>query len=503
MNKNDLRQKPGSIDISAKQFREIGHKLIDDIAELLSTMSDRQVSTEISPGRMKEILNSAASVPENGSDAKEIVDDFYKIFRSYSLYNGHPRFWGYITSSPAPIGALGDLLAAAVNPNVGAWKLSPVATELESQTVRWIAEMMGYPHDCGGLLVSGGNMANYVGFLAARRAMVDYDVRKTGLSAPSTRQLLVYASDQVHTWLEKAADIFGLGTDSIRRVKADRNQRMIPDELRRILKNDMKNNFQPMLLVGTAGTVSTGAIDPLGEIANICREHGIWFHVDGAYGGFAAAIENPPEEILGLREADSVAVDPHKWLYAPLEAGCALVRDPQNLLNAFTYHPPYYHFGEEAVNFVDFGPQNSRGFRALKVWLSLKQIGRKGYQKSIQEDIRLSEYMREVLDNRDEFETFTHSLSIVTFRYIPRGLKAQSGDDSLEKYLNELNEKLLDCLNDSGELFISNAVIDGRFLLRACIVNFRTCASDVEAMPEIIARHGRELDRLIRPDNLK
>jgi Glutamate decarboxylase and related PLP-dependent proteins len=199
-----------------------------------------------------------------------------------------------------------------------------------------------------------------------------------------------------------------------------------------------------------------------------------------------------------LSEADSIAVDPHKWLYMPLEAGCALVRDPEELREAFAYHPPYYHFGVEAVNYLDYGPQNSRGFRALKVWLALQQVGRKGYEKMLADDIQLAKNLYELVAKRPELEAYTQSLSITTFRYVPTDLKLNS--DRVQEYLNQLNTELLTRLQNSGEAYLSNAVIDGKFVLRACIVNFRTSSADVEALPEIVLRIGREVDTILRPE---
>src|SRR4029077_17900915 len=235
------------------------------------------------------------------------------------------------TAPPAPIGILGDFLAAAVNPNVGAWILSPAATEIESQPVRWIAELIGYPVDCGGLLVSGGNMANFVCFLAARAAKADWNVREEGITGASRRRLRVYGSAETHTWIQKAADLAGLGTASIRWIATDADLRMDVDALRRAIDQDLAAADVPFMVVGAAGSISTGAVDPLREIAAVCRDAGAWFHVDGAYGGSAPAPPGPPADLADLSEADSVAVDPHKWLYAPLEAGCALVRNPDHL----------------------------------------------------------------------------------------------------------------------------------------------------------------------------
>jgi glutamate/tyrosine decarboxylase-like PLP-dependent enzyme len=244
--------------------------------------------------------------------------------------------------------------------------------------------------------------------------------------------------------------------------------------------------------------VSTGAVDPLRAIAALCREHGAWFHVDGAYGGLAAAVPGASDDLRALAEADSVAVDPHKWLYAPLEAGCALVGDPEKLRAAFAYHPPYYHFDERATNYVDYGPQNSRGFRALKVWLALQQVGAAGYRTMIADDIQLARAMADAVTTRDDLELVTQDLSITTFRYVPPDLRQQIGDDAIERYLDALNRELLDRLQRGGEAFVSNAVVRGRYVLRACIVNFHTTRADVEAVPEIAARVGRHVDAELR-----
>jgi glutamate/tyrosine decarboxylase-like PLP-dependent enzyme len=416
----------------------------------------------------------------------------------HSLFNGHPRFFGYITASPAPIGILGDLLAAALNPNCGAWALSPAATEVEAQTVRWIAELIGFPNDAGGILVSGGNMANIVCLAAARVAKADWDIRKDGVSATGARRLRVYVSTEAHTWIQKATDLTGLGTESIRWIQTDANLRMDVAALRRQIKLDRAAGEIPCLVAGTAGSVSTGAIDPLREIAGVCKEYGVWFHVDGAYGGFAAALPDASDDLKALSLADSVAVDPHKWLYAPLEAGCALVRDAAALRAAFAYHPPYYHFDEQATNFVDCGPQNSRGFRALKVWLQMRHIGAAGYRQMIADDIRLSQSMARAVAQHAELELATQDLSITTFRYVPLDLRTQVGTADAERHLDALNRALLDRLQRGGEVFLSNAVISGRYLLRACIVNFHTDHSDVEAVPDIVARLGRAIDAELR-----
>jgi glutamate/tyrosine decarboxylase-like PLP-dependent enzyme len=280
----------------------------------------------------------------------------------------------------------------------------------------------------------------------------------------------------------------------VRWIPTDADLRMDVAALRAAIAHDVDAGDRPMLVVGTSGSVSTGAVDPLFAIARICREAGVWFHVDGAYGALAAAVPGTPDDLAALALADSVAVDPHKWLYAPLEAGCALVRDREALRGAFAYHPPYYHFGVEATNYVDFGPQNSRGFRALKVWLALRQVGRDGYVRMIGDDIRLSQRLHTLVASHAELEAVTQDLSITTFRYVPPDLRPVAGEGDVPAYLDRLNEALLERIQGSGEAFVSNAVVHGRYVLRACIVNFNTTVADVQALPGIVVRLGRETD---------
>ena len=479
-------------------FRALGHRLVDRVADSLESIPHGPVTRDASPSAIRNALDLNGPLPESGTDPAFLLEETAQLLFTHSLFNGHPRFFGYITASPAPIGMFADFLAAAVNPNVGAWQLSPAATEIESQTVRWIAALCGYRVDCGGLLVSGGNMANFVCFMAARAAMAGWNVREHGVAADERRPLRVYASVEAHTWLQKATDLSGLGTASIRWIPTDVTLRMDVAALRRQLEADVAAGDRPCIVVGTAGSVSTGSVDPLPEIAGLCREHGVWFHADAAYGGFAAQSPEAPEELRALSEADSVAVDPHKWLYTPLEAGCALVRDSDALRAAFAYHPLYYHFDEHATNYVDCGPQNSRGFRALKVWLAIRQVGAAGYREMIGDDIRLSRAMAAAIDGHPELELVTQALSITTFRYVPRDLQSKAGEPPVEGYLDSLNQELLDRLQRGGEAFVSNAVVHGRYLLRACIVNFHTTRADVEAVPEIVTRIGRATDSELR-----
>lgn len=486
------------LNLSAGEFRSLGHELIDNLADLLESIPSRPVNPAESPIEIRKALDADRGLPDQGTDPAELLNRAANLLFDHSLFNGHPRFWGYITSSPAPIGALGDLLAAAVNPNVGAWPLSPMASEIEAQTIRWIAEMLGYPTGCGGLFVSGGNMANIVGFLAGRQAKAGHDVRTAGIGAARLR---VYCSVQTHTWVQKAADLSGIGTKAIRWIASNDRVQIDVSALRRQIQADIESGDRPIMVIGAAGTVETGAVDPLDELAALCREFDLWFHVDGAYGAMAAALPDHQAEFAGLNQADSIAVDPHKWLYAPLEAGCALVRSREKLRDAFAYHPPYYHFETEAINYYDLGPQNSRGFRALKVWLALQQAGRQGYVQMISDDIRLAAHLFQIIPQYPELQALTHNLSITTFRFVPPDLA--SGDAEAEDYLNRLNTELLTRIQNSGEAYVSNAIVHGKFALRACIVNFRTTRADIEALPPLVVRLGKQADDELRPGSLR
>jgi glutamate/tyrosine decarboxylase-like PLP-dependent enzyme len=334
------------IDLSPDEFRALGHQLVDDVAELLERLPSLPVTTGERPAEIRALLGDA-SLPEHGAPPDELLREATGLLSDHSLFVGHPRFMGYVIGAGAPLAALADLLAAAVNPNLGGWPLSPVASEIERQTVQWIAELIGYRPDCGGLLVSGGNMANFIGVLAARRAKAPWDVRAEGMA---DGRLRMYCSAETHTWVQKAADMFGFGTDALRWIPTDSTLRMDTTALRNAVAADRAEGLLPLVVIATGGSVSTGAVDPLRDLAAYCREEDLWLHVDGAYGAFAAAAPSAPDDLRALAEADSIALDPHKWLYMPAEAGCALVRSDADLLAAFDYTPPYYSLDEEELH---------------------------------------------------------------------------------------------------------------------------------------------------------
>ena len=487
----DNRESP--IEITKDEFKKIGYQLIDTISHFIHTINEKPVTTGETPKQIQTVLGNA-SLPEQGTSVLELISKTSDLLLNHSLLNGHPKFFGYITSSPTPIGALADLLAAAVNPNVGAHILSPMATAIEKQTVKWLAEFIGVSPSYGGILVSGGNMANFTAFLAARTAKAPKNMKEDGLLNMHS-ELVFYCSKATHTWIEKAAVLFGHGTKAIRWISTDADNKMNIDILSQTINDDLKIGKKPFLVVGNAGDVSTGVIDNLSAIAAVCREQDLWFHIDGAYGIPAAVIPQYKNLFDGIKEADSIALDPHKWLYAPLEAGCTLVKNPQHLIDTYSSHPVYYNFNnqddEPTLNYYEYGFQNSRGFRALKVWMALQHAGKNGYIKMIGEDIALSQMLFNEAKKHLELEAVTQNLSITTLRYVPIGLTQD--EEKKETYLNTLNEKLLNELQQGGEVFLSNAVVADKYCLRCCIVNFRTSRKDILELVDIIVRAGRKI----------
>jgi aromatic-L-amino-acid/L-tryptophan decarboxylase len=480
------------IEINREEFKRIGYHLIDSIADFIETIGDRPVTSGESSRQLQKILGHKP-LPETGRPAEELLSESAELLFNHSLLNGHPKFLGYITSSPAPIGALADLLATAVNPNAGAQILSPIATEIEKQTVNWLAEFIGVGPGYGGLLVSGGNMANLTAFFAAIHSKTQKNSKDGLINSPE--KLRVYCPKTTHIWIEKAAHLSGIGSGSIRWIQTDTDHRMDIDALERAIQDDLKDSHHPIMAIGTAGDVSTGAVDNLKAVAAICRKYDLWFHVDGAYGIPAAIVPELKPLFDGIAEADSIALDPHKWLYSPLEAGCTLVKNPRHLTDTYSSHPEYYNFGsrdEDAYqNFYEYGLQNSRGFKAFKVWLALQQVGKNGYIKMIREDIELSRLFFELARNHPELEAVTQNLSITTLRYVP--INRRQDDENEDNYLNSLNEALLNELQQGGKVFLSNAIVNQKYCLRGCIVNFRTSEKDISEIIDIIVKEGKNI----------
>ncbi len=425
-------------------------------------------------------------VPVVGRPTDEVLERIAREVVPYPLGIGHPRWWGFINASPHPVGIAAELIATTLNNNCAG--TSQIAVHVELTVIDWIAAMLGLPAGTGGLLVSGGSMANLVALAGAREATVPGS-RRRGLQGLS-RPLALYASSEAHSCIRRAAEILGIGTDGLRLVPVDADFRMDVDALERAIAADRRAGLEPFCVVASAGTVNSGVIDPLGAIADVAEANQCWFHVDGAYGAMGAALPELAQRYRGLERADSVAVDPHKWLYVPYEAGATLVRDPGTLRAMFALRPEYLtlerdSYLEGAVWLSDMGPQLTREFRALKVWAVMQAIGLEGYRALWRNDIAVAREIARLAAEHPRLEVVAPTdLSCFCLRYVPRG-----GDP------DAVNRALLDRSHRDGRIFISGTVLGGRFVLRGCVTNYRSTLDDARVCVETIAELGEELER--------
>jgi glutamate/tyrosine decarboxylase-like PLP-dependent enzyme len=423
-------------------------------------------------------------LPEDPSEPDALLDYVASTIFRYPMGNGSPRFFGWVNSPPAPAGVLAELLAAGLNPSVAGG--DHAATYLEHAVLTWMREIIGVPSWRGGILTSGGSVANLIGLAVMRHVKSAGDVRAHGVVAGPA--LVVYTSTEGHSCIQKAVELLGIGHANLHRVPVTSQWQMDVPALTELIVQDRAAGLMPACVAATVGTVNTGAIDPLFEIADVCNAHNLWFHVDAAYGGPAALLPELSALYRGIEKADSLAVDPHKWMYVPVECGCALVRDAAAMRDTFSLVPPYLRDETSLPWFSEFGIQQSRGFRALKLWFLLKQIGLDGYRLSIARDIRLTGTLRQRLYESPDFEVVaTRPLSITCFRYCPEALAGN------EAALNRLNRRLLDLVQTDGEVFLTGTELAGRFVLRACIVNFRTAEQDLDVLVGAIRLAGERL----------
>jgi len=478
-----------SLDVTTDALNEISSAATRLVFEYLTTIGERPVRAENHAGKTTNAINTELSA--EGLPLDQLLADCRKIL-DLSRHNGHPRFFGYVASPSTPIGAYADLIASALNANITCWRSGPAGTELERMVVRWLGALIGYSREAKGLFTSGGSMANMIALLVASRRKSGAEVSRRGLwnSGPP---MTVYSSEEVHMSIAKAADILGFGRDHVRVIACDDRQRIRLDLLRQKIEADASEGLRPFCLVGSAGTVNTGAVDPLAELAHIAREFDLWFHVDGAYGAPGVLDQRKRQLFNGLERADSVSLDPHKWLYVPVDAGCLLFRDEAAARAAFStedadYIKTHGYIDEEAFAFWDYGVELSRRFRALKVWLTLQFYGTRRIVEAISDDISLAAYMGELVSNAEDFELLAPvELSICCFRYVPRGAKLSEAE------LDRLNELILERVQKGGRAYVSNATVKGRFALRACITNFRTTKSDIEQTVEAVREAGKQV----------
>jgi len=413
------------------------------------------------------------------------VNELLKVVENdilpYCTKNTGPHFYSYVLSPGNQAGLIGELISSYLNMNTGKWHLAAPAVEMEKQVIKWIAEFIGYDTAAAGLLVSGGSIANLVCLNVARDVNAGINVAQEGLSW--RRPLTAYISEQAHYCINKAIATLGIGTKHVRKVPTDKKFRMDLKALKVMIQNDQAAGYQPFCLVASAGTVNTGSVDPLNKLASICKANGLWFHVDAAYGGPAAGIDLTKKHFIGLEKADSIALDPHKWFYVPIEAGCILVKNPEFLRQTFSMVPEYLQTGkeEDRTDFMEYGLQLTRSFRALKVWMTFKAYGKKKLINAIEQDILKVKYLEKKLRASKEFEVVAPAiLSIVCFRYRPKDLRSKEGE------LEKLNLKLLDTIEEDGRVFVTGTRIDGKIALRVCIVNHRTQKQHLDILFEVL-----------------
>jgi len=488
------------LDWDPARARALGNAAVELWEEFLRRLPDLPVDRGFKASELSEEV--ALDIPADGMSDDELVDYLRRVVFDFSMYTGHPAFLAYISGAGTVPGAVADLLAAAINQNVGGWRLGPGATEIELHLVRFFAEQFGLPEGSGGLLVSGGSIANFVGLKVARDAKAGLGVRKTGVAlAPP---LVAYTSSEVHFATTRAADMIGIGTDAVRMIEVDGHYRMDVAALERRIKEDLEQGLRPFAVIASLGTVGTGAIDPLPRIADLCDEHDLWLHVDGAYGGPIVLSEDLRHLATGVERAHSIAFDPHKWLYTPHSGGCVLVRDVGCLFDSFSAHATYTYEDKEltgrGIDLGWLGPQLSRSFWALKVWISLLAHGTDAYSKRIAHDVALTRYLADRVREHAAFELSAPvELSICCFRYVPPDLGHGEGRES---YLNLLNERIMAAVQLDGRVYYSNAILGGRFVLRTCIVNFRTEVEHLDDVLTVTDEVGRKLDAELRPGSL-
>jgi len=480
------------LDLTPDQREQLGRAALDWVLDWFARTGTRRLYPHVSADQLEQAF--AERVPREPQDARAVLAQFAADVAGGSRDNGHPRMFGYVQSSGSYVGALADFLASALNQNVTSWRSAPAATAVERRVIDWMKQIVGLPATADGVLVSGGSMANLVG-LAAATASVHPDVARRGVRA-LTGDPVVYASEAVHMSIPKAAAIVGLGRDSVRRVAVDPDRRMRTDALDRALEEDRRAGRIPICVVANAGEVNTGAIDPVEAIADVCAAHRVWLHADAAYGGFAALAPSARGALSGLARVDSMSLDPHKWLFMPVDGGCVLVRDPGTLRRAFSYAADYVDVVAAAdmseYAFWDYGPELTRRFRALKIWMALKTFGVDAIGRAIERNIQLARRLGELVDAAPDFERLAAvPLSIVCFRYTGAMNTANARDATDPPDLNEVNRALLLRVQRAGHSYLSNAMIDGRFALRACVVNHRTGEEDLAALLEEIRRCAR------------
>ncbi len=488
---NNSTKKEPLLDMPAEEFRKYGHQLIDWAADYLAGIESLPVLPNVKPGEIKSML--PASPPSSGESMKEIISDLDKIIMKGITHWNHPKFMAYFNSTSSGPGILAELVSASLNVNGMLWKTSPSATELEEVTLNWFREMLQLPPDFWGIIYDTASVSTMHAVAAARENISSLNIRELGMSGRRDMpQLRLYTSEHSHSSIEKAAVTLGIGLDGVRKIPVDENFKMIPSELAKAIEEDKVAGILPFCAVATVGTTSTTSIDPVDEIADICRKENIWLHVDAAYGGTAALLPEMRCILNGIEKADSIVVNPHKWMFTPIDLSIFFTNKPDVLKQAFSIVPEYLKTSEDSVvkNYMDYGVQLGRRFRSLKLWFIIRYFGTEGIRERIRNHIRMSGEFAEWVDNNPVLERCAPApLSTVCFRAKPEGIED-------EDKLNALNEKLMNSINSTGSLFLTHTKLNGKFVIRLVIASIRMSDRHVEEARQIITDKLTEiLDR--------
>jgi aromatic-L-amino-acid decarboxylase len=475
---------------TADEIRRVGYRVVDLIAEHLSGLPDGPVFTPVPSEVAREFASTPVPIGPIAPD--DILQAFRDTIAPYPFGNGHPRFWGWVNSPPAVMGIFADALAAAMNPSCAGG--NHAAIYVERQVIQWLRQLLDFPEGAMGLLVSGGSMATMTALAVARHVKSGVDVRADGLRG-APHAFAFYLSAETHSCARKAIELLGFGSGTIRTIPAGADYRMNVGALEAAIAADRAHDVRPIAVVASAGTTNTGSIDDLDAIDAVCRRHDVWMHVDAAYGGPAILAGDYAQRLAAISSADSVALDPHKWMFVPVEAGFVLVRDGDAMRSAFSLVPPYIRTEGNAGGvyglpwFSEYGFQQTRGFRALKVWMTMMQFGVNGIRKIIEDNLALAGYLAERVRSSPDLELMAPpGLSVVCFRFVNPAA-------ATEEALASLNRALLGQLQTGGEAFITSTELGGRFVLRACIVNYRSTRDDVDRLLAEVRRIGGELAR--------
>lgn len=466
-------------------MRALAHRMTDDVIDYLCSAGERPVWQPI-PQEIAASFQKAAPIEPEGPEA--VYREFQESIQPYPMGTTHPRFWAWYMGNGTVMGAFADLWAATLNSNLGGG--NHAANLVEKQVVEWMKSIVGLPAEASGLLVSGGSMANFVGLAVARNVQAGFDVRSEGMAA-SPQALTVYASVEVHSCNQKAVELLGLGKKNLRLIPVQNDYTIDLAALEAALEADRRAGLRPICIIGSAGTVNTGAVDNLNALADICRRDGLWFHVDGAIGAIGALAENVRPQLAGLERADSIALDLHKWMHIPFEAGCALIRDGRAHLRTFSVTPEYLEHGERGLAggnlwFTDYGLQLSRHFRALKVWMTIKEHGLARLGRMMARNVEQAHYLAERIQAEPSLELMAPvGLDIVCYRFNPGSL----GEEELES----LNRELLIRLQEGAIAAPSSTVLRGRFCIRVAIANYRSTLADFDALVAGTLEIGQQL----------